>query len=172
MKSAYHQAICEEMQLFAENPRAIFLGQQVLSEDFYNTLLDIPPHARREMPVTEELQLGLSIGLALEGYLPISIYQRIDFLPRAMDQIVNHLNLIADLSRNQFNPKVIIRTTVGVNKPMDTGLQHSKDLTTLMSHACKFPTYCPKTAEEVHQVYDIARNANFSTLITEYQELY
>jgi len=124
------------------------------------------------MPVTEEMQLGISIGMALEGFLPISIYQRMDFLPRAMDQFVNHLNIIPKLSRGKFNPKVIIRTTVGTTNPLDVGLQHSKDLTNLMKAAVDFPVIPVKTAEEVNKAYDLAKESNTSTLIIEYQELY
>jgi pyruvate/2-oxoglutarate/acetoin dehydrogenase E1 component len=172
MKSKYHQAIVEQMLKFAEDSKVIFLGQQVLSEDFYDTLTDIPVHCRREMPVAEEMQMGISIGMALEGYLPISIFQRMDFLPRAMDQIVNHLNLIPELSRGLFIPKVIIRTTIGTKKPLDVGLQHSGDLTELMKVACNFPVFSVKTANEVNEAYNFARDSKNSTLIIEHQELY
>jgi pyruvate dehydrogenase E1 component beta subunit len=172
MKSNYHKAICEEMQEFAKDPKVIFLGQQVLSEDFYDTLLDIPGHARREMPVAEDMQMGISIGMALEGYLPISIYQRMDFLPRAMDQLVNHLNLIKPLSRNLYCPKVIIRTTIGTKKPLDVGLQHSGDLTRVMQRACHFPVLLVTTPEEVHKAYKLARKKDSPIMVVEKQELY
>ena len=168
----YHKQICIEMQKLAELNSTIFLGQQVLSEDFYNTLTEIPPHKRREMGVAEEMQLGLSIGMALEGYLPISIYQRMDFIPRAMDQLVNHLNLINCLSRNIYNPKVIIRTTIGNDKPLDCGLQHKKDLTKLMQAAVDFPVMLVNTPKEVEFAYNFARKTNKSTMIIEKQELY
>ena len=160
------------MEELSKNPKVLFLGQQVLSEDFYDTLTALPPHSRREMPVAEEMQLGISIGLALEGYLPVSIYQRMDFLPRAMDQFVNHLNLIESLSRGLYCPKIIIRTTVGTIKPLDTGLQHSKNLIDLMTVACNFPVLVPTTPKEVHHTYEIARTIASSILIVEKQELY
>ena len=172
MRNKYHEAIRLQMEKFAENPKVLFLGQQVVSEDFYETLENIPMHARREMPVAEEMQLGISIGLALEGYLPVSIYQRMDFLPRAMDQFVNHLNLIESLSRGLYRPKIIIRTTVGTTKPLDTGLQHSKNLIDLMTIACNFPVLVPTTPKEVHEAYEIARTIESSILIVEKQELY
>ena len=168
----YHIAICEEMNKFAENPKVIFLGQQVLSEDFYQTLTNIAPHARREMPVMEECQLGISVGLALEGYLPISIFQRMDFIPRAFDQLVNHLNLIDKLSRGLYAPKVIIRTTVGSTKPLDVGLQHKKDLTELLKVAIDFPVLKVTTPEEVHSAYNLARTSDKSICIIELQDLY
>lgn len=168
----YHRALCGEMQKLAEIPNSIFLGQQCVSEEFYNTLLDIPMHKRREMPVAEEMQLGISIGMALEGYLPISIYQRCDFLMRAMDQLVNHLNLLKELSRGIHNPKVIIRTTVGTKIPFDVGLQHSQDLSRLLEVAVDFPVLVLNTPEDVKKGYDLARNINNSIILIEKQELY
>jgi len=97
----YRKSLSYEMYRLSRFFNSIFLGQQVSVTDFYNTLNKVPKSKRFEMPVAEEMQLGMSIGLALEGFLPISIYQRIDFLPRACDQIVNHLNLINELSRKR-----------------------------------------------------------------------
>jgi pyruvate/2-oxoglutarate/acetoin dehydrogenase E1 component len=170
--SEYHKAIVEEINILAEIPNSIFLGQQCVSENFYESLCDIPMHKKREMPVAEEMQMGISIGMALEGYLPISIYQRMDFLPRAMDQIVNHLNLTNKLSRGLYNPKIIIRTTIGTKIPFDVGLQHSQDLSKLMKVAVDFPVLVLETVEEIHRGYELARNINTSICLIEKQELY
>lgn len=173
MYSAYHTAITEEMSKFGLNEKVIFFGQQIQEPDnFYNTLVGIDKKKIREMPIAEEMQMGLSIGMSLEGYLPISIYQRMDFLPRLMDQIINHLNLISDLSNDRFNPKIIIRTTIGTTKPMDCGLQHCKDLTSLMLEACDFPVAVLDTADAVHYWYEFARNSEKSVLLIEKQENY
>ena len=169
----YKLAIWEEMKRFAAIPNSVFLGQQVAAEDFYGTLKDIPLEKRIEMPVAEELQLGMSIGMALEGYLPISVYQRMDFLPRACDQLVNHLDLTKELSCGKFKPKVIIRTTIGVRHPLDTGLQHSKNLIDGFRHLLKnIPVVDVKTPEEVRDTYQLARKIKSSIMIVEYQELY
>ncbi len=171
--SLYHKAICEEMEKLANIPNSIFLGQQCFPENFYGTLEHVSYKQRIEMPVAEELQLGMSIGMAMSGYLPISIYQRMDFLPRACDQLVNHLDLISILSRNKFNPKIIIRTTIGSHFPLDVGLQHNKNLiegfqlllpNTVISEV--------KTPEEVHFAYTEAIEYEGSTIIVEHQDLY
>lgn len=172
MSSEYHKAICEEMEEFAKNPKVIFMGQQTASENFYRTLENVPLHRRIEMPIAEELQMGQSLGLAMTGWLPISIYQRMDFLPRAMDQIVNHLNLIPEMSRGLYKPKVIIRTTVGTNNPFDVGLQHNKDLTELFKTACNFPVFKVTTPKEVKLAYGLAREIDSPIMIVELQELY
>jgi len=172
MRTKYHEAIVMAMNYLATFPETIFLGQQVLSEDFYDTLTDVPHHARREMPVAEDMQMGLSIGMALEGYFPVTIYQRMDFLPRAMDQLENHLNLLPKLSRNTYCPRMIIRTTVGATKPLDAGLQHTGNLVKVMKTALDFPVLEVKTAKEVFDVYHFAIHSHLPTMIIEHQELY
>ena len=169
----YKKAIHEGMLNFAKLPNSIFLGQQVGVTNFYSTLDGIPDEKRIELPVAEELQLGMSIGLAMQGYLPISIYQRMDFLPRACDQLVNHLDIMKEMSRGQFNPKVIIRTTIGSLDPLDTGLQHSKDLTEGFRALLKnIKVARLETAEQAKFVYWEALNDNDSHLIIEVQDLY
>ncbi|MDI6788809.1 MAG: hypothetical protein QME51_10600, partial [Planctomycetota bacterium] len=148
------------------------IGQQVASEDFYGTLKDIPMSKRIEMPVAEDMQTGIALGFALQDFLPISIYQRMDFLPRAADQIINHLNLFSKMSRGRFNPKVIIRTTVGTTEPLNVGPQHSKDLSGIFKKAVQFPVFSLYTLTDIDMAYGYAMRGNTSCMIIEYQELY
>ena len=168
----YKETLWDEMKKLAENPKVIFLGQQVGAEDFYGTLTGIPVERRKEMPVAEELQMGMSIGFSLEGYIPVSIYQRMDFLPRAADQIVNHLDLLKTLSEGKFNPKVIIRTTVGVSGPLDIGLQHKKDLVDGFKALVHFPVIRVTTIKEIRDAYKLARKCEGPIMIVEMQDLY
>lgn len=121
----------EAMLLLAAQPNSIFLGQNVAYDGnvMFKHLEGVPASQRLELPVCEELQMGMSIGLALEGFLPISVYPRMDFLLLAMNQLVNHLDKLAWMSRGEYQPKVIIRTKVGSKHPLDAGPQHTQDYT-------------------------------------------
>ena len=55
------------------------------------TLLKMLMIKKIELPVFEDVQMGLSTGLALQGFIPITCYPRFDFLILAMNQLVNHL---------------------------------------------------------------------------------
>ena len=79
--------------------------------------------------MAEELQLGASIGLSLAGFCPVSIFPRMDFLWRAADQLINHLDKMEDMSHGEFRPFVIIRTAKGSTDPLDPGPQHKGDYT-------------------------------------------
>ena len=100
------------MEYLAKNKNTIFLGQAVSvpGTAMFNTLKDIN---KIELPVAEEMQMGMSLGMALEGYIPVTIYPRWNFLLLATNQLMNHLDKISEISNNKINPQIIIRTAVG-----------------------------------------------------------
>src|SRR5688572_29899818 len=103
------------MEWLGNQPRTLFVGQQVRfdGQRLHATLNGVPMERRIEMPVAENFQMGFCTGLALAGYMPISIYPRFDFLLLAADALVNHLDKLPLMGG--FKPKVIIRTAVGHN---------------------------------------------------------
>jgi len=113
------------MQLLAQDSRTIFLGQSVFWDGakIYKSVAAVDQDKRMEMPVIEDFQLGYCIGLSLIGYLPICIYPRLDFMMLCMNQLVNHLDRLEEMS--DFRPKVIVRTTVGGKTPLNAGPQHT-----------------------------------------------
>ena len=121
--SDYRSALSQVMEELAVDTRVIFLGQGVRDPGTFmsTTLQGVSLDKRLEMPVAEEMQMGMSIGLALAGFIPISIYPRWNFLLLAANQLVNHLD--------KMQPKVIIRVGVGSSKPLDPGPQHTSDFT-------------------------------------------
>ena len=129
----YKKELIKSMNYLSKNPKTIFLGQSVLypGNSMYNTLVDVQKKKKIELPVFEDVQMGLSIGLALEGYIPISCFPRFDFLILAFNQLVNHLDKIRYMSRNEMKPQVIIRTAIGAKKPLDGGPQHTQDYTSI-----------------------------------------
>ena len=124
---SYSEELTSAMQWLGEQPDTLFLGQQVAypGNALFQTLEGVPMEKRIELPVAEEMQLGISLGLALTGKVVISIFPRMDFLMCAMNQLVNHL----DKNLYPLKGKVIIRTCVGSTKPMHPGVQHCGDYT-------------------------------------------
>ena len=125
----YAEEVTEAMGELAKHDQTLFVGQQVRydGQRLHATLKHVPKSKRIEMPVAENFQMGYCTGLALEGYIPISVYPRFDFLLLAADALVNHLDKIPLMGG--FRPKVIVRTAVGSNKPLDPGHQHTQDHT-------------------------------------------
>jgi pyruvate dehydrogenase E1 component alpha subunit len=127
----YENELKKAMNSLSIDEKVIFLGQTVgyKGSPIYSSLEDISMERRIELPIMEEVQMGISMGFALEGYVPVSIFPRFDFLTLATNQLVNHLDKAYELSHGQFNPKVIIRTKVGSKEPLYPGPQHCQDHT-------------------------------------------
>ena len=90
----------------------------------FNTVKDINPIKRLEVPVFEDTQMGMSIGMALTGQRIISIFPRWNFLLCATNQLVSHLDKLPTITEGKVNPNIIIRTSVGSQRPLFPGHQH------------------------------------------------
>ena len=127
----YFQALSDAMTWLAEQGDTVFLGQavEVPGTAMSNTLQQVDKVKLIEMPVAEEMQMGVSIGLAMAGTVPVSIFPRWNFLLLAVNQLVNHLDRMPKISNGGFSPKVIIRTSVGAERPLHPQHQHVGDFT-------------------------------------------
>lgn len=127
------------MEWLGKKKDTIFLGQTVEypGSAMFRSLENVSKKKRKEMPVAEDMQMGMSIGLSLEGFVPISIYPRMDFLICAVNQLINHLDKIEESSHGEFTPGVIIRTQIGNTKPLYPGLQHCGDYCKMLSLGLK-----------------------------------
>lgn len=172
---SYFDALCNAMEMLADNPKTIFMGQAVKypGTAMYRTLAKVPDTQKLELPVAEDMQLGMAIGMSLNGYIPICIYPRWNFLLLAMNQLVLHLDKLPIYSR--YKPKVIIRTAVATREPMDPGPQHLGDFT----HAFKdiLKTVCVsrfrlQENSAIIPAYQRALQDDNSWLMVEYLENY
>lgn len=173
----YADALKEAMNMLAEDPRVVFLGQAVACPGtaMSNTLLDVPVDRRIELPVDEEMQMGMTNGLALAGKIPVSIFPRWNFLLLAMNQIVNHLDKFAVMSNGGFRPKVIIRTGIGAERPLHPQHQHVGDYTDALRSMCTtIEVIRLEESEQVVPAYrrGLERDDGRSTLIVEYGDFY
>lgn len=125
----YTEELCKAMRMLAEHPRVIFLGQSVAygGTAMHKTFEGIDKAKLLEMPVAEDMQMGMATGMSLNGDLPICIYPRWNFLLLATNQLVLHLDKLCMYSRGGFKPKVLIRTAVGTETPLNPGVQHLGD---------------------------------------------
>lgn len=163
------------MTWLSEKPETIFLGQAVEypGTGMSNTLTDVPKNKKIEMPVCEDLQMGITNGLALTGKIPVSIYPRWNFLLLATNQLVNHLDKF--ISMSEYRPKVIIRTAIGSERPLHPQHQHVGDFTESFSSMLKnVEVIRVDEPNEIFPAYEKAytREDGKSTLIVEWGDYY
>jgi len=158
----------------ASGQKAIFLGQGIrggttMSESFKY----VPDQLKLEMPVAEELQMGMATGMALGGYLPICIFPRWNFLLLAANQLVNHLDRLPLYSDGGYRPRVIIRTAVPSANPFNPGPQHDDDFTSPFESMLRTVEVVRLNhVETIIPAYEKALKADRSTLLVEYTEFY
>ena len=70
----YFDELKRSMEYLAQNKKTIFIGQavEVPGTAMSNTLVDIKKNKKFELPVAEEMQMGMTIGMLLAGQIPIS----------------------------------------------------------------------------------------------------
>jgi pyruvate/2-oxoglutarate/acetoin dehydrogenase E1 component len=173
----YFDELCRAMEMLAQDSRVMFLGQAVgcPGTAMTNTLKRVPRDKLLELPVTEELQMGMSTGLALSGQVPVSIFPRWNFLLLAMNQVVNHLDKLPLMSNNGYRPKVIIRTGIGSERPLHPQYQHVGDFTDAFRLMCRnIEVIRLEEPEHVLPAYKKAleRQDGKSTIVVEYGDYY
>ena len=171
----YKEEVQRGMDLFAEQSNSVFIGQAVKYKGTALThqVKNYPEHKLLELPVAEEMQGGFALGLAIEGYLPISLYPRMNFIILAMNQIINHLDKWDAMSCGQSKPKVIMKAVVGSQYPLDPGHQHRANYTqAFKSMATNINVVELLYPEQVFSTYLQSLNSNRSTLIIEHGDFY
>ena len=151
----YQQAIKEECEKYASDEKVRFIGYNTaFGSRMYRTLSDIPVNRIIEMPVAENLMIGLAIGMALEGYKPVVCFERHDFILLALDGIINHIDKLPYISNQQFRLPIIIRAIVGGVKPINPGPMHCQNHMLLMCQGLhNTPVYNPLNHQELKEAW-------------------
>ena len=179
----YFDELTAAMNLLAADERSLFVGQGVRwpNNAQFRTLTGVPEEKRIELPVIEDFQAGYCLGLALEGYLPICIYPRFDFMILACNQIVNHIDKLPFTSFGQppahnlsiAPPRVIIRCGVGAKYPLDSGKQHTNDYSAAFRLMCKTIEVIELNSKfDVMKGYQHALQSHRSCIVVERQDLF
>tara|TARA_R110001599_G_scaffold40925_1_gene124354 strand:+ start:10 stop:531 length:522 start_codon:yes stop_codon:yes gene_type:complete len=171
----YKEQVFKGMELLNSHPKTIFIGQAVeyKGTSLTHQVKKFPKDKLLELPVAEELQAGMALGLALEGYIPVSIYPRMNFIILAMNQIINHLDKWEAMSVGQSKPKIIMKAVVGSQYPLDPGHQHKANYAECFKSACTNINVVELLyPEQVLPAYEQALNSDISTIIIEHGDLY
>ena len=171
----YKEELIKSMKWLGEKDNTIFLGQATAfsGHAISGTLSDVPKDKLIELPVMEELQMGMSAGLSLEGFIPISIYPRFNFMMLSINQLVNHIDTMREMTKSQLVPRVITRVAVGAKKPLDGGSQHTQDFTESIKNMLTDTVVVElKEPEQIFSSFQDAYYHNGSTVLIEWGDYY
>jgi pyruvate/2-oxoglutarate/acetoin dehydrogenase E1 component len=169
----YKKAISSAMTELGKADDVVFIGQQIVypGNPMSTTLTDVPKEKMIEVPVMEETQMGMSLGMAMTGKTVVSFYPRWDFIISATNQLVNHLDKYQLMTGK--NVDILIRVGKGSDEPLDPGHQHKANYFEEFKSICKNITFFDlKTAEEVETAYNYFNTNGGIVILVEYPQLY
>lgn len=139
-------------QVMAADERVIVIGQDVgvmggvfgatagLAEEFGE-------HRVIDAPLAESSIVGIAIGAALGGLLPIAEIQFADFIHSAIDQIISEAAKIRYRSNNDFSCPIVIRAPYGAG--ITGGLYHSQSVEALFFSTPGLKIAVPSTPYDI-----------------------
>lgn len=173
----YFDELKRSMDWLGQKPDTLFLGQAVEypGTAITNTLTNVDRSKLLEMPVNEDMQMGMTLGLALNGTVPISIFPRWNFLILGANQLVNHIDKIKIMSNGGYTPKIIIRVSIGSQRPLHPQHQHVSDFTSGFKALCDHVDII--RLDEPYQIFEsfkyaYERTDNKPTILVEWGDYY
>ena len=109
----YKDALSKSMEELSKKDNIVFIGQQIIyrGNPMSTTLDNVDKNLMIELPVMEETQMGMSLGLAMVGKCVVTFYPRWDFIISATNQLVNHLDKYEMMTG--VKPHILIRLGKG-----------------------------------------------------------
>jgi hypothetical protein len=169
----YKETLSQIMTDLSNDDNTVFIGQQIVyrGNPMSTTLDDVPKEKMIEVPVMEETQMGMSLGLAMTGKRVITFYPRWDFLISATNQLVNHVDKYELMTGEKVH--IIIRVGKGSETPLDPGHQHKANYLEEFKSMCKnVKIFDCKTIDDLKLNYQFAKDNVGVYIINEYPELY
>ncbi len=169
----YKDKLSEIMVKASEDVNTVFIGQQIVyrGNPMSTTLDGVPKDKMIEVPVMEETQMGMSLGLSMMGHRVITFYPRWDFLISAANQLINHVDKYQLMTDE--TPHIIVRVGKGSDKPLDPGHQHKGNYIEEFKSMLKTVEILDcQTVVDIQLNYEYAIKNKGIYLINEYPEKY
>jgi pyruvate/2-oxoglutarate/acetoin dehydrogenase E1 component len=154
--TAYADAIRHGFEYAMErDPKCFAIGQGLWSPWYVgNSMKDLDKRFGKDRvidtPVSELATTGAAVGAALNGYHPIVVHPRMDFMILAADQIVNQAAKWRHMLGGKVSPTVTIRGIV--NRGGEQGAQHSQALHSWYAHVPGLRVVMPATAADARDM--------------------
>jgi pyruvate/2-oxoglutarate/acetoin dehydrogenase E1 component len=173
----YFDELKKSMEYLVKKKNTIFIGQavEVPGTAMSNTLKDVNKKKLLELPVAEDMQMGMTLGLAMDKNVPISIFPRWNFLLYGVNQLVNHIDKFKVMCGKEIVPKIIIRTSIGSQRPLHPQFQHIGDFSVAIQKMCTtIQVVKLNKPKDIFPAYKKAyeRTDGINTILVEYGDYY
>jgi 2-oxoisovalerate dehydrogenase E1 component beta subunit len=169
---AIHDALHEEM---ARDERIVILGEDVgrkggvfgVTDGLYDTFGE----ARViDTPLAESGIIGISIGMAVNGLIPVPEIQFADFIHPAFDQIVSEAARLRYRSNNDFGCPMTIRVPYGGG--VHGALYHSQSIEAFYAHVPGLKVVVPYTPADAKGLLKSAIRDPDPVIYLEHKKMY
>jgi pyruvate/2-oxoglutarate/acetoin dehydrogenase E1 component len=171
-REAIREALIEEM----ENDHSVFLmGENIAIRggvyEVTKGLLDKFGEDRIiDMPISESGFVGAAVGAALLGTRPVVDLMFADFLPLAMDHIVNHAAKMRYMYGGKAKVPMVIRAFFGAGTSL--GCSHSQSLEAWVVHCPGLKVIMPSTPADAKGLLKSAIRDDDPVIFFEHRLLY
>lgn len=152
---AVNQALEDELQ---NRPELILLGEDIAEPGGpYGVTRGLAasfPDRVRDTPISEAAILGCAVGAAASGLRPVVDIMFMDFLPLAMDQLVNQAAKQRFYLGDDGDLPLVVHTLYGGRAGM--GPQHSQALEAWLCHTPGLSVAFPATPQDAYDVMRVA----------------
>jgi acetoin:2,6-dichlorophenolindophenol oxidoreductase subunit beta len=176
MDLTYREAICKALaDELRSDPDVIFFGEDVAEAGgvFKVTpglVEEFGPSRVRDTPISEQAILGSALGAAITGLRPVAELMFADFIPVAMDQIVNQIAKYRYMSGGQFKVPLTIRAAQGGGAGF--GTQHSQCAESWLASFPGIKVVSPATPTEAYALLRGAIREDNPVFVLEHKLLY
>jgi 2-oxoisovalerate dehydrogenase E1 component beta subunit len=141
---AIHDAMFEEME---RDESVLVLGEDIQEGGVFRAtdgmLERFGPQRVLDTPLAESSIVGLSIGMSLNGCLPIAEIQFADFAFPAFNQLISEAARWRYRSNNGWGCPIVVRAPFGAG--IRGGLYHSQSIEALLAHVPGLKVVAPST---------------------------
>jgi pyruvate dehydrogenase E1 component beta subunit len=172
----YREAVCKALaDELRSDPDVIFFGEDVAEAGgvFKVTaglFQEFGPNRVRDTPISEQAIIGATLGASITGLRPVAELMFADFIPVAMDQIVNQIAKYRYMSGGQFIAPLTIRAAQGVAGGF--GTQHSQCAESWLMSAPGIKVVSPGTPTDAYGLLRGAIRENNPVFVLEHKGLY
>lgn len=123
-----------------------------------------------DFPLTESGIVGVAIGAAAAGMIPVAEIQFADFIMPAVNQIISEAAKFRYRSNNDWNCPIVIRAPYGGG--IHGALYHSQSVEALFTHVPGLKVVTPSTAYDAKGMLAAAIRDEDPVLFFEHKKLY
>ena len=171
-RDAVQKAIADEMR---QDEDIVFFGEDVakaggvfkVTPGIYE---EFGAERVRDTPISEQAIIGTALGAAITGLRPIAELMFADFIPVAMDQIVNQVAKYRFMSGGQFTVPLTIRAAQGGGGGF--GTQHSQCAESWLMNFPGLKVVVPATPSDMYGLLRAAIRDDNPVVVLEHKYLY